>query len=88
MSRLSGTREVVKVDTYQQLFRPGTHAYEQAVKFDNNWVYLPIPCSKGGYIGETSRYITVNHGYGQLYPLVKRIDYERTIQEMARETSM
>lgn len=36
----------------------------------------------------TSRYITVNHGYGQLYPLVKRIDYERTIQEMARETSM
>lgn len=31
---------------------------------------------------------TVNHGYGQLYPLVKRIDYERTIQEMARETSM
>lgn len=23
-----------------------------------------------------------------LYPLVKRIDYERTIQEMARETSM
>lgn len=35
----------------------------------------------------TSRYITVNHGYGQLYPLVKRIDYERTIQEMARETS-
>lgn len=154
--RLPGTREVVKVDTYQQLFRPGTHAYEQAVKFDNNWVYLPIPCSKGGYIGETSkhfmhleteqipnpryaeiqssldaltksvedleagitvtfsdgvtpvpmeyltneinnahyrlsitsRYVTVNHGYGQLYPLVKRIDYERTIQEMARETSM
>lgn len=151
--RVPGTREVVKVDTYQQLFRPGTHAYEQAVKFDNNWVYLPIPCSKGGYIGETSkhfmhleteqipntryaeiqssldaltksveagitvtfsdgvtpvtmeyltneinnahyrlsitsRYITVNHGYGQLYPLVKRIDYERTIQEMARETSM
>lgn len=36
----------------------------------------------------TSRCITVNHGYGQLYPLVKRIDYERTIQEMARETSM
>lgn len=36
----------------------------------------------------TSRYITVNHGYGQLYPLVKRIDYERTIQEMARETSI
>lgn len=35
----------------------------------------------------TSRCITVNHGYGQLYPLVKRIDYERTIQEMARETS-
>lgn len=34
----------------------------------------------------TSRCITVNHGYGQLYPLVKRIDYERTIQEMARET--
>lgn len=64
--RVPGTREVVKVDTYQQLFRPGTHAYEQAVKFDNNWVYLPIPCSKGGY---------------------KRIDYERTIQEMARETS-
>lgn len=31
--RLPGTREVVKVDTYQQLFRPGTHAYEQAVKF-------------------------------------------------------
>lgn len=154
--RLPGTREVVKVDTYQQLFRPGTHAYEQAVKFDNNWVYLPIPCSKGGYIGETSKHfmhleteqipnpryaeiqssldaltksvgdieagitvtfsdgvtpvtmeyltneinnahyrlsitsrcITVNHGYGQLYPLVKRIDYERTIQEMARETSM
>lgn len=48
--RLPGTREVVKVDTYQQLFRPGTHAYEQAVKFDNNWVYLPIPCSKGGYL--------------------------------------
>lgn len=154
--RLPGTREVVKVDTYQQLFRPGTHAYEQAVKFDNNWVYLPIPCSKGGYIGETSKHfmhleteqipnpryaeiqssldaltksvedieagitvtfsdgvtpvtmeyltneinnahyrlsitsrcITVNHGYGQLYPLVKRIDYERTIQEMARETGM
>lgn len=148
--KLPGTREVVKVDTYQQLFRPGTHAYEQAVKFDNNWVYLPIPCSKGGYIGETSKHfmhleteqipnpryaeiqssldaltksveagitvtfsdgvtmeyltneinnahyrlsitsrcITVNHGYGQLYPLVKRIDYERTIQEMARETSM
>lgn len=154
--RVPGTREVVKVDTYQQLFRPGTHAYEQAVKFDNNWVYLPIPCSKGGYIGETSKHfmhleteqipnpryaeiqssldaltksvedieagitvtfsdgvtpvtmeyltneinnahyrlsitsrcITVNHGYGQLYPLVKRIDYERTIQEMARETSM
>lgn len=54
--RLPGTREVVKVDTYQQLFRPGTHAYEQAVKFDNNWVYLPIPCSKGGYIGETSKH--------------------------------
>lgn len=36
----------------------------------------------------TSRCITVNHGYGQLYPLVKRIDYERTIQEMARETGM
>lgn len=36
----------------------------------------------------TSRCITVNHGYGQLYPLVKRIDYERTIQEMARETSI
>lgn len=36
----------------------------------------------------TSRCITVNHGYGQLYPLVKRIDYERTIQEMAREISM
>lgn len=36
----------------------------------------------------TSRCITVNHGYGQLYPLVKRIDYKRTIQEMARETSM
>lgn len=35
----------------------------------------------------TSRCITVNHGYGQLYPLVKRIDYERTIQEMARKTS-
>lgn len=35
-----------------------------------------------------SRYITVNHGYGQLYPLVKRIDYERTIQEMVREASM
>lgn len=35
----------------------------------------------------TSRCITVNHGYGQLYPLVKRIDYERTIQEMARVTS-
>lgn len=154
--RVPGTREVVKVDTYQQLFRPGTYAYEQAVKFDNNWVYLPIPCSKGGYIGETSkhfmhleteqipnpryaeiqssldaltksvedieagitvtfsdgvtpvtmeyltneinnahyrlsitsRYITVNHGYEQLYPLVKRIDYERTIQEMARETGM
>ena len=34
----------------------------------------------------TSRYITVNHGYGQLYPLVKRIDYERVIQEMARES--
>lgn len=32
--------------------------------------------------------ITVNHGYGQLYPLVKRIDYERTIQKMAREASM
>lgn len=48
--RVPGTREVVKVDTYQQLFRPGTYAYEQAVKFDNNWVYLPIPCSKGGYI--------------------------------------
>lgn len=154
--RLPGTREVVKVDTYQQLFRPGTYAYEQAVKFDNNWVYLPIPCSKGGYIGETSKHfmhleteqipnpryaeiqssldaltksvedieagitvtfsdgvtpvtmeyltneinnahyrlsitsrcITVNHGYGQLYPLVKRIDYERTIQKMAREASM
>lgn len=55
-SRVPGTREVVKVDTYQQLFRPGTHAYEQAVKFDNNWVYLPIPCSKGGYIGETSKH--------------------------------
>ena len=54
--RLPGTREVVKVDTYQQRFRPGTHAYEQAVKFDNNWVYLPIPCSKGGYIGETSKH--------------------------------
>ena len=54
--RVPGTREVVKVDTYQQLFRPGTHAYEQAVKFDNNWVYLPIPCSKGGYIGETSKH--------------------------------
>lgn len=54
--RIPGTREVVKVDTYQQLFRPGTHAYEQAVKFDNNWVYLPIPCSKGGYIGETSKH--------------------------------
>ena len=36
----------------------------------------------------TSRYITVNHGYGQLYPLVKRIDYERTIQKMVREAGM
>lgn len=32
----------------------------------------------------TSRYITVNHGYGQLYPLVKKADYERVVQEMAR----
>lgn len=33
-------------------------------------------------------HIAWDHGYGQLYPLVKRIDYERTIQEMARETGM
>ena len=151
--RVHWTSNVIKTDKYQELFRVGTYDHEQAVKFDNNWVYLPIPCSKGGYIGETSkhfmhleeeeipnpkyaeiqssldaltksvedieagitvtfsdgvtpvtmeyltneinnahyrlsitsRYITVNHGYGQLYPLVKRIDYERVIQEMARE---
>ena len=33
----------------------------------------------------TSRCITVNHGYGQLYPLVKRIDYERTISLKGNE---
>ena len=150
--KVVGTREVVKVDKYQQLFRPGTYNYEQAVKFDNNWVYLPIPCSKGGWIGETSkhfihleeeeipnpryaeiqssldaltksvedleagqvvtfsdgvtpvtmtfltneittteyrlsrtsRYKRINYGYGQLYPLVKKTDYERALKEMTR----
>ena len=51
--------------------------------------YLTNEINNANYrLSMTSRYITVNHGYGQLYPLVKRIDYERTIQEMARETSM
>ena len=51
--------------------------------------YLTNEINNAHYrLSMTSRYITVNHGYGQLYPLVKRIDYERTIQEMARETSM
>lgn len=70
--RLPGTREVVKVDTYQQLFRPGTHAYEQAVKFDNNWVYLPIPCRhEWSIIAKTSytdcnRYLLVCPKCGKL----------------------
>lgn len=34
------------------------------------------------------RGVLIGNNHGQLYPLVKRIDYERTIQEMARETSM
>lgn len=51
--------------------------------------YLTNEINNAHYrLSMTSRYITVNHGYGQLYPLVKRIDYERTIQKMAREASM
>lgn len=42
----------------------------------------------GRKVLDKSCHIAWDHGYGQLYPLVKRIDYERTIQEMARETSM
>ena len=51
--------------------------------------YLTNEINNAHYrLSMTSRYITVNHGYGQLYPLVKRIDYERTIQKMVREAGM
>lgn len=140
---------------FQDGFRTGTKQYESACKFTNNWIYLPIPCSRSGYVGRISehfthlekeviinptyeelkstlevidkaisnvkegntvsydgitpvsldylnfqrqtvlyrlivvrKYITINYGYGQLYPLVKRIDYERAIQEMTREDSI
>lgn len=69
--------------------------YKRKSKHTRNPSYYPRHLTKvtladfdADFNLRVSKEVAAQRGYGQLYPLVKRIDYERTIQEMARETSM